>query len=124
MDYIIESIGAVTPVDMTAGEQILDFTHVDDLAGFYVHILKHLELFCGLDNGEEFHVGTGKGTSIRELVAIVERVFGQPCNINFGGRPYRERDTMHAVAPIAKNLTLAGWRATISLEQGISMMKP
>ena len=123
MDYIIESIGAATPVDMTAGEQILDFTHVNDLAGFYVHILKNIELFCGLDNGEEFHIGTGKGTSIRELVALVERVFGQPCNINFGGRPYRERDTMHAVAPIAKNLNLAKWRAAISLEQGITMMK-
>lgn len=123
MDYIIESIGAATPVDMTAGEQILDFTHVNDLAGFYVHILKNIELFCGLDNGEEFHIGTGKGTTIRELVALVERVFGQPCNINFGGRPYRERDTMHAVAPIAKNLNLAKWRTAISLEQGITMMK-
>ena len=123
MDYIIESIGAESPVDMTAGEQILDFTHVDDLAGFYVHILNHVDLFCGFENGEEFHIGTGKGTTIVELVGLVEQIFERKCNINFGGRPYRERDTMHAVAPIAKNLNLARWRAKISLEEGIKRMR-
>ena len=123
MDYIIESLDAETPIDMTAGEQILDFTHVDDLAGFYVHILQNKDLFYSLDNGEEFHVGTGKGTTIRELVSIVEQVFQRKCNINFGGRPYRERDTMHAVAPIAKNLNLVNWRAQISLLEGVRSMR-
>lgn len=123
MDYILESMESETPVDMTAGEQILDFTHVNDLADFYVHILRNPDLFYNLNNGEEFHIGTGKGTSIRDLVSIVERVYGRKCNINFGGRPYRERDTMHAVAPIAKNLNLVNWRAMISLENGICMMK-
>jgi CDP-paratose synthetase len=123
MDYIIESLESEVSIDMTAGEQILDFTHVDDLAGFYVHILKNKTLFYNLENGEEFHIGTGKGTTIRELVSIVERVYGKRCNINFGGRPYRERDTMHAVAPIAKNLNLVNWRAKILLEYGINMMK-
>ena len=123
MDYILESMESETPVDMTAGEQILDFTHVNDLAAFYVHILQHPDMFCSLDNGEDFHIGTGKGTTVRELVSIVERVYGRTCNINFGGRPYRERDTMHAVAPIAKNLGLVRWRATISLEEGVRMMK-
>lgn len=123
MDYIFESIDAESPVDMTAGEQILDFTHVEDLAGFYVHILKHVELFCGFENGEEFHIGTGKGTTIKELVNLVEQIFEKKCNINFGGRPYRDRDTMHAVAPIAKNISLVKWRAKISLEEGIRRMK-
>ena len=65
----------------------------------------------------------GNDIERHDVRRLVERVFGQPCNINFGGRPYRERDTMHAVAPIAKNLNLAKWRAAISLEQGITMMK-
>lgn len=123
MDYIIESIDATEPVDMTAGEQILDFTHVSDLAGFYVHVLKHLNTFRTLSNGEEFHIGTGKGTDIRELASIVEKVYGRKCNIRWGGRPYRDRDTMHAVAPIAKNLALVNWKAKIDIETGVEMMK-
>lgn len=123
MDYIIESLDAEQPVNMTAGEQILDFTHVNDLASFYVYIINNLKLFSQLNNGEEFHIGTGKGTSIRELVCIVEDIFEKKCNINFGGRPYRERDTMHAVAPIAKNLGLVKWRSQINLYDGITMIK-
>lgn len=123
IDYILESMESEIPVDMTAGEQILDFTHINDLAAFYVHILHNPDTFCSLDNGEDFHIGTGKGTTIRELVSIIERIYGKKCNINFGGRPYRERDTMHAVAPIAKNLSFVNWRALISLEEGIRMMK-
>jgi len=123
MDYIVESIDAKEPVGMTAGEQILDFTHVSDLAGFYVHILKNPDLFSSLNNGEEFHIGTGKGISIKELAGIVEKVYGKKCNIHWGARPYRERDTMHAVAPIAKNLAFLNWRTKISVEQGVIMMK-
>jgi len=123
MDYIIESIDSKVPVDMTAGEQILDFTHVNDLAEFYSYIIEKNELFYNLRNAEEFHIGTGRGTSVKELIQIIEKVYGKVCNINFGGRPYRERDIMHAVAPIAKNLSLVSWKAKIGLEEGIQMMK-
>lgn len=123
MDYIIESMDSEKPVDMTAGEQILDFTHVSDLAGFFSYIIEKKELFYSLDNAEEFHIGTGKGTSIRDLVPIIEKVYGKKCNINWGGRPYRDRDTMHAVASIAKNLSMVNWKAKIDIEEGVQMMK-
>lgn len=123
MDYIIESIDSKESVKMTKGEQILDFTHVSDLADFYTHILKHKELFYDLNNGEEFHIGTGKGTSIRELASIIETVYQKKCNILWGGLPYRERDTMHAVAPISKNISLVNWKAKIGIEDGIKMIK-
>jgi len=32
-------------------------------------------------------------------------------------------DTMHSVAPIAKNLDLLHWRAKISVEEGVKMLK-
>ena len=123
MDYIVEALDADEPVDMTAGEQILDFTHVSDLAGFYVHVLKHFVDFYSLKNGEEFHIGTGKGISIKELAAIVEKVYGRKCNINWGARPYRERDTMHAVASISKNIELVNWHTKVDIQEGIQMMK-
>lgn len=123
IDYILESTTSETPVDMTLGEQILDFTHVEDVVGLFIHIMQHLNLFDNIPNGEEFHVGTGKGTSPRELAALVEQEFGRKCNINWGGRPYRPTDTMHSVAPIAKNLELLHWRAGISVEEGVRRMK-
>lgn len=123
IDYIIVSTTSEVPVDMTLGEQILDFTHVEDVAGLFIHIMQNLSLFENIPNGEEFHVGTGKGTSPRELAALVEKEFGRKCNINWGGRPYRPMDTMHSVAPIAKNLELLHWRAQVSVEEGVKRMK-
>lgn len=123
IDYIIESMDSTMPVSMTAGEQILDFTHVSDLASFFSYIIEKKGLFYTLNNAEEFHIGTGKGTSIKELVSIIEKVYGKKCNINWGGRLYRDRDIMHAVAPISKNISLVNWKAKIGIMEGISMMK-
>lgn len=117
-DYIAESLDAQTPVDMTKGEQVLDFIHVDDVAGFFAYTVAHAEEFLALkENGAEFHLGTGKGTSIREVAALMEEISGKKCNINWGGRPYRDRDIMHAVAPVERNQ--CGWRAKIDIREGI-----
>lgn len=118
MDYIKESMDAKNPVDMTLGEQVLDFIHVDDIAGFFTHVLLNLDKVLSVPNATDFHLGTGRGTSIRELAEIIESKYGKKCNINWGGRPYRERDIMYAVAPIAKNMPLIGWQASISLQKG------
>lgn len=120
MDYLKESLDSTVPIDMTAGEQILDFIHVNDIAGFYVHVLNEFNKYYNLkNNGQEFHLGTGRGTSIRELAKMIEKKYKKKCNINWGGRPYRNMDIMHAVAPISKNIQLTGWKARISLNEGI-----
>ena len=43
MDYIKESMDSENPVDMTPGEQILDFIHVNDVASFFTHVLKNMD---------------------------------------------------------------------------------
>lgn len=122
VDYILDSVGSKVPIDMTKGEQILDFTYVDDLCDFYVCCIEQLDHLCRLPQGETFHVGTGRGNTPRDVANIIEKLTGERCNINWGGRPYRERDTLQAVAPISKNLELLGWRAKTTLEKGLTMM--
>jgi CDP-paratose synthetase len=123
IDYIRESFDAETPVKMSKGEQILDFIHVKDVVSFFLLILKQLDKFVQFPIGEEFHLGTGRGTSVRALAALMEQVFDKKCNAAWGGIPYRPLDTMYAVAPVAKNLELLNWRAEISLEEGIEMYR-
>jgi CDP-paratose synthetase len=119
MDFIKESMNSEVPVEMTAGEQILDFIHVKDIANFYFHILKNIDLFRNQKNGEEFHLGTGIGTSIRDLVILHEKIYDKKCNIDWGKLNYRKMDIMYAVAPIKKNIELVGWQSKISLIDGI-----
>lgn len=123
MDYMIESLSSNTPIDMTPGEQILDFIHIDDLVDFYITLIDKTQKVLTFNNGINFFCGTGKGTSLRDLAKIVEKVYNKKTNINWGGRMYRERDTMYSVAPIGKNLELLNWCAKIDLESGIRIMK-
>lgn len=123
MDYMIESLSSNTPIDMTPGEQILDFIHIDDLVDFYITLIDKTQKVLTFNNGINFFCGTGKGTSLRDLAKIVEKVYNKKTNINWGGRMYRERDTMYSVASIGKNLELLNWCAKIDLESGIRIMK-
>lgn len=64
---------------------MLDFIHVDDVASFFVHVIQNIDKYQQLQNGEDFHLGTGRCISVRELAFIVEKVTGKHCNINWGG---------------------------------------
>ena len=123
IDYIRESFDAELPVKMSKGEQILDFTHIKDVVSFFLLIIKQLDKFLQFQIGEEFHIGTGTGTSIRDLAKMMEQVFAKKCNADWGGLPYRPLDTMYAVAPVEKNLQLFHWKTKISLEEGLEIYK-
>ena len=59
MDYIIESLDAPAAIEMTGGEQILDFFHVYDISRFLIYVIQNHCSFCMLEkNGEDFHLGT------------------------------------------------------------------
>jgi len=122
MDYLIESIHAEHPVSMTDGEQVLDFIHIHDVTSFFIYLLHNLPLFVSFRHGAEFHLGTGTGTSIKDLASLVEEISGRKCNIQWGGRPYREQDIMYSVAPTEKNQGLIDWRASIPIKEGLSAL--
>jgi CDP-paratose synthetase len=119
MDYMMEAKDAEHPVDMTVGEQVLDFIHVDDIVEFYMAVIKKLDKFLDLEQGYEFHLGTGRGYTLREVSQMLESIIGHPLNIRWGGRQYRERDTMYAVAPISYNSDVDLWKSSIPLYKGL-----
>ncbi len=117
IDYIYEALDAPAPINMSPGEQVLDLIHIEDVVRFYLLLLKHPEALT--DSVSEFHLGTGRGTSPRQLCRILENATGKKANINWGGRPYRDLDTMYAVAPAGALAGRIGWQPLISIEQGI-----
>jgi CDP-paratose synthetase len=119
MDYMMDAAVAETPVDMTAGEQVLDFIHVDDIVAFFVSIIEKYDSYLKLEQGHEFHLGTGRGYTLREVATELENISGRKLNINWGGRQYRDRDTMYAVAPISYNSDTNLWKSKISLHEGL-----
>ena len=57
------------------GTCIRDYIHVDDLAEAHLRALDHLAAGRG---SVALNLGTGRGSSVREVIAAVERVTGRP----------------------------------------------
>lgn len=95
IDIIFDSLDNPTPVDLSPGEQVLDFIHINDVTNFYLQIINNYEK---IPNKSIFQLGTGKGTTLRKLAEIIGTKTGKKANINWGGKPYRPSDVMYAVA--------------------------
>ncbi|MCG3679263.1 NAD(P)-dependent oxidoreductase [Aliarcobacter butzleri] len=116
IDYILDSVNSELYLEMTSGEQILDFIHIDDVTDFYIHCISNINM---LKDEENYHLGTGKGTSIKELSSIIEDLTNKKTNINWGAKEYRPLDIMRATAPIYKLERELNWKPKVSIRDGI-----
>jgi UDP-glucose-4-epimerase GalE len=86
------------------GTCVRDYIHVLDLAD--VHRLAIDSLMAG-DAGRSFNVGTGVGTTVREVLASVERVTGLP--VPHGVAPRRDGDPPALFAAAESVRTAFNW---------------
>lgn len=95
------------------GTCVRDYIHVSDLAEAHARGLEYL------DRGEsqEFNLGTGRGYSIKEVIATIERVTGRPVPVRFVSR--RSGDPAELVADPRLAKRLLSWKARRSLEETI-----
>jgi nucleoside-diphosphate-sugar epimerase len=104
---------------MSPGEQMIDLMHVDDVVEAFV--LSADRLLCSAVEGHErYAVSSGAPIRLRDLVELFGRVIGRPLPIEWGGRPYREREVM---VPWNTGVSVPGWLPTVGLEEGIGLME-
>ncbi len=96
----------------TDGTGVRDYIHVMDLAEGHVSALRYLEDKAGLLT---VNLGTGRGTSVLEMVAAFERASGRPIPVQVG--PRRAGDVAQCWADSTLANQLLGWRATRGLDQ-------
>jgi len=116
MDIIFDSIKSDVPTDLSPGNQILDFIHIDDVVNLYARVIDSVD---SLPPKAAIQAGTGEGTSLKQLAIIIEEITGEKTNINWGGKSYRNSDVMYAVADISGLNKLLNWQPSISLKLGI-----
>jgi UDP-glucose 4-epimerase len=96
------------------GTCIRDYIHVLDLAE--AHIVALESLLAG-GSSDHFNVGTGVGHSIREVIAVVEKVTGKKVPYVVG--PRREGDPPALVADCGKLQRTLGWKPRTTGLRGI-----
>jgi len=97
------------------GSGIRDYIHVWDLATAHVAALTRFDALPGPVTA--INLGTGTGTTVRELLAAFNRVGGHPVEAHEA--PRRPGDVAGAFTRVGRAERLLGWRARYDVAEGI-----
>jgi nucleoside-diphosphate-sugar epimerase len=107
----------VDKIDFTLGEQKRDFIYIDDVVDAFIRIIKSCNSFG--KGFRHYEIGTGKTTSIKEFVKLIQRLTHNTATfMNFGAIPYRANEVMESHVDI-QNITQMGWKPLVALEEGM-----
>jgi UDP-glucose 4-epimerase len=100
------------------GTNVRDYIHVVDLAEAHVVALERILTRTSTDAYEMFNLGTGKGSSVLEVIESFERVSGQKLIYEIGKR--RSGDVIAAYADTTKANEVLGWKTKRSLDEAVA----
>lgn len=104
--------------DTPDGSAIRDYIHVVDLAKAHVAAVKRLESNKAATNYEVFNLGTGKGSSVLQIIAAFEQSTGVKLNYTIGAR--REGDIEKVWGDVTKSARDLGWKAELDVNEMMS----
>ncbi len=117
--YIVQHALRGETIELTAGEQIRDYTHVDDVAEA---IWRTAALTHSAGGVQVINIGSGQPLPLRVFVETLLDVLhdhGIHAPVQFGAKPYRPDEPMFYAADISRMTALLNWTPTISLEMGL-----
>jgi UDP-glucose 4-epimerase len=97
------------------GSAVRDYIHVVDLAKAHVAAIKRLESKAASSNYEVFNLGTGKGSSVLEIIHAFEESTGERLNYTIG--PRREGDIEQVYGDVTKAANELGWKAELDIKE-------
>jgi UDP-glucose 4-epimerase len=93
------------------GTGVRDYIHVCDLATGH---LKALEKVGQIEGAQAYNLGTGKGSSVLDVVHAFEKASGK--KVNYKLAPRRAGDIAECYADVSKAKKELGWEAKYSLD--------
>jgi nucleoside-diphosphate-sugar epimerase len=109
---IIKALLAAEPAAAPEGTQVRDLMYVEDVGGAFAAIL---------DSSVQgaVNVGSGRPTSIRELISLTAEACGRPELVRWGELPARAGEPRELVADVARLQREVGFTPHTSLAEGI-----
>ncbi|MFJ2186947.1 UDP-glucose 4-epimerase GalE [Kitasatospora sp. NPDC087861] len=113
----------ITGVDWATrdGSGIRDYVHVQDLAEAHVAALVRFDEVIASGAGDRYrviNVGTGDGTTVRELVAAFEQAVGGTLDVRETGP--RPGDVIGCYAVVDAARELLGWKPRRGIAEGVA----
>ena len=97
------------------GSAVRDYIHVVDLAKAHVAAIKRMESAVAESNYEVFNLGTGKGSSVLQIIQAFEESTGEKLNYAIG--PRREGDVEQVYGDVTKSAEELGWKAELDVNE-------
>lgn len=108
LPHMVSRLTNRRPVKLSSGERIRDFTDVDDMARAYVRALE-----ADVDaEGTVYHIGSGRGTTIRDFAFRVADVTGGHDLIEFSVHDVPDGGLEVQVADPRRAREVLGWEAS------------
>jgi UDP-glucose 4-epimerase len=101
----------------TDGTCVRDYIHVVDLAKAHVLAIERLVNNKNISNYETYNIGTGKGSTVLEVINSFEKISNTTLNYSFA--PRRSGDVVEAYADNRKVSSDLGWEAESSLDDAM-----
>ncbi len=113
IDILVDAAESGEPLDISPGEQIVDLTHVEDVARAFIAAAETIGA-AGAASFREVYFVSGERYTLRQLVDVVSGALGRELKVTLGGRPYRAREVMVPVLPPANALIV--WTPRLSVD--------
>ncbi len=111
----IVSALAHADIELTGGEQTRDFVFVEDVVRGFLQAATESEAIGGT-----FNLCSGTETSVKTLVSHIIKLTNSQSKPRFGAYPYRDTELWELSGNPELSKSVLSWRASISLEQGLS----
>jgi UDP-glucose 4-epimerase len=99
------------------GSGIRDYIHVWDLAAAHIAALRQFDSVLGAASSVPVNLGTGAGTTVRELLGAFNQVADKP--VTAIETPRRPGDSAGAFSRSDRARRLLGWTPEYSIEEGM-----
>jgi nucleoside-diphosphate-sugar epimerase len=110
------------PIQLASLHPVRDYVHVDDVGAAVAAALVRLEAPRAAEEVPVLNVGSGVGTSIRDIATLMLEIAGRSAQIEqlaASDRP-AHTDIVHAVADIGAARSELGWGPVVPLRQGLA----
>lgn len=97
------------------GSNVRDYIHVVDLAKAHVAALRYMESSADFTGYDVINLGTGKGSSVLEVIHAFEKTTGVKLNYDIG--PRREGDVEQVWGDVSKAAEKLKWKTELDVDQ-------
>ncbi|MFC1804907.1 NAD-dependent epimerase/dehydratase family protein [Candidatus Omnitrophota bacterium] len=116
MPVLMRSLYFKEKMDLVSAQTAHDHIYIDDVIDAFL-LVEKLKRYPG----EIFNIGTGRQSSIKDVVDTLVKITSKSTDFKWGSMKPRLWDTMHWVADTSKTKSLLGWKAKVGLKEGLSL---